>query len=84
MGAAVSIIASVAAVVIPAILSAIRGSKVEENPTMRAIEEQHRREEEERAEAQSPAEPAEPAEQLENTGQDLLTYKLTISQRCPF
>ncbi|KAK0462468.1 P-loop containing nucleoside triphosphate hydrolase protein [Desarmillaria tabescens] len=59
MGAAVSIIASVAAVAIPAIIGAIRGSRVEENPTMRAIEEQHRREEEERAEAQRRAEQLE-------------------------
>ncbi|PBK73319.1 hypothetical protein ARMSODRAFT_628234 [Armillaria solidipes] len=58
MGAAVSIIASVAAVAIPAIINAIRGSRVEENPTMRAIEEQHRREEE-RAEAQRRAEQME-------------------------
>lgn len=47
-----SVIASVAAFAIPAIINAIRGSRVEENPTMRAIEEEHRREGEERAEAQ--------------------------------
>ncbi|KAK0475505.1 hypothetical protein IW261DRAFT_1610077 [Armillaria novae-zelandiae] len=41
MGAAVSIVATVAA--IPIIISAIRGSRVEENPMKSAIEERPRR-----------------------------------------
>ncbi|KAK0448582.1 interferon-inducible GTPase-domain-containing protein [Armillaria borealis] len=63
MGGAVSCIAAVAAAAIPAILGAIRGSKVNENPTMVAIDEQLQKAEAEKREAQ------QRAEQLEQTRQ---------------
>ncbi|KAK0213344.1 interferon-inducible GTPase-domain-containing protein [Desarmillaria ectypa] len=75
MGGAVSLLASAAAMAIPSILGAIRGSRVQENPTMSAISEQFEREKQQQAEKihtlqQAAQKATQAAEQLLREKQD--------------